>query len=702
MNRCSCPSTYATHVATRVTIQADKLSPAKSIWRSIVVMVLLVVAGVAAESQADPQTIPKADEPLKQLSLADLGTVEVTTASKEPEAVWKTPAAVFVITQEDIRRSGARNIPEVLRLAPGVEVAQVDSDHWSVGIRGFGAVIASKLLVLIDGRSVYTPLFAGVYWQVQATPLEDVERIEVIRGPGGTIWGANAVDGVINIITKSAKDTHGSMVSLGGGNVEQGTGGFRYGGGNGRGFNYRIYGMGFTRGPQLHSDHRNFDDWRMGQAGFRTDWERGTRDTFTFQGDVYREIAGETTTYALYSPPSQVTVDANAQLTGGNLLARWKRVLNDRSDFQVQAYFDRTNHFEPEFGETRDTFDIDFLHHLTLPGQQNFLWGVGARVSPSNLVQTVPTIDFLPHHLTDHIYSGFVQDEIPFFNRRLSLTLGSKFQHNNYSGFEVQPSARLLWNRTPRQSFWASVTRAVRTPSRLDEDIQLTDFATVTPLPIYLRVDGNRQFRSEELIAYETGFRALATSHFYLDLALFYNSYRDLYSFQVGTPFLENTPSPAHAVIPLLTSNGIRGTTKGFEVTPDWKPVSWWELKTSYSHLEMHMVDGPGSNDPSTAHNYVGSSPRHQVVVQSFVKLPRKLEFGQTYRYVSALSAQAVKSYSTADAHFSWQTTPELEFSVVGENLLQPRHNEFGGDPGPLVGIKRSVYAKITWRRAAN
>ncbi len=691
MNRRSCPSIYAGSVTAGVT----------TAWRSIVVIVLLLLAGLVAESQADPQTIPKADEPLRQLSLADLGNVEVTTASKEPEAVWKTPAAVFVITQEDIRRSGARNIPEVLRLAPGVEVAQVDSDHWSVGIRGFGAVIASKLLVLIDGRSVYTPLFAGVYWQVQATPLEDIERIEVIRGPGGTIWGANAVDGVINIITRSAKDTQGSMLSLGGGNVEQGTGGFRYGGGNGRGFSYRIYGMGFTRGPQFHSDHRNFDDWRMGQAGFRTDWDRGTRDTFTFQGDVYRAIAGETTTYALYSPASQVTVDANAQLTGGNLLARWKRVLNDRSDFQVQAYFDRTNHFEPAFGETRDTFDIDFLHHLTLPGQQNFLWGVGARVSPSNIVQIVPTLDFQPRGLTDHIYSAFVQDEIPFFNRQFSLTLGSKFGHNNYNGFDVQPSARLLWNRTPRQSFWASVARAVRTPSRIDEDLQLTDYAATTNQPIFYRIEGNHQFRSEKLIAYETGFRTLVTPSFYLDLAVFYNNYHDVYSFQVGTPFVENTPPPVHTVIPLLTSNGIRGTTKGFEVTPDWKPTSWWELKTSYSHLEMSMKNGPGSNDPAL-NRYEGSSPRHQVVIQSFVKLPKKLEFDQTYRYVSALSAQMVKSYSTADAHLSWQTTPELEFSVVGENLLQPRHGEFGGDPGGLVGIKRSVYAKITWRRAAN
>jgi iron complex outermembrane receptor protein len=674
----------------------------RSMLRAPLVFLLLLTSGLIGKSWADPTPSPSSGEPLKQLSLTQLGDVEVTTVSKEPEEVWKTPAAVFVITQDDIRRSGATTIPDVLRLVPGVEVAQVDSDHWSIGIRGFGAALASKLLVLIDGRSVYTPLFAGVYWQVQATPLEDIERIEVIRGPGGTIWGANAVDGVINIITRSAKDTQGSMLTLGGGNVDQGTGAFRYGGGNGRGFNYRIYGMGFTRSPQFHSDSRNFDDWRMGQTGFRTDWDKGTRDTFTFQGDVYHEIAGETTTYALYSPPSQVTVDANAELTGGNLLARWKRVVNDRSDFQVQAYFDRTNHFEPEFHETRDTFDIDFLHHLTLPKQQNFLWGLGARVSPSNLTQTVPTIDFEPNRLADQIYSGFLQDEISFFSRRLSLTVGSKFEHNSYNGFEVQPSGRLLWNRTPRQSFWTSVTRAVRTPSRIDDDVSLTDFATTTPLPIYLRVDGNRDFRSEKLIAYETGFRTLVTSHLYLDLALFYNDYRDLYSWQVGAPFLEDSPPPQHAIIPLLTSNGIRGSAKGFEVTPDWRPASWWELKTSYSHLEMNTKDGPGSNDPTSAASYEGSSPKHQVVIQSFVRLPKKLEFEQTYRYVSALPAQLVKSYSTGDARFAWQATSQFELSVVGRNLLQPQHSEFGGDPGALIGIKRSVYAKITWRRTAN
>jgi iron complex outermembrane receptor protein len=661
---------------------------------------VLLAAGLVSMSWAKgPESDHDSSVPLKHLSLEQLGDVEVTTASKEPEQVWRTPAAIYVLTRDDIRRSGATSIPEVLRLVPGVEVARVDSDHWSVGIRGFGAVLASKLLVLIDGRSIYTPLFAGVYWQVQATPLEDIERIEVIRGPGGTIWGANAVDGVINIITRNAKETHGSMMSLGGGNADEGTGTVRYGRGNDRGFNYRVYGMGFNRSPEFHSGSTNFDDWRMGQAGFRADRDLGARDTFTFQGDIYREIAGETTQYALYSPPSQVTVNANAELTGGNLLGRWKRVLNDRSDFQIQAYFDRTNHFEPEFGETRDTFDVDFLDHLTLPGQQNFLWGLGARVSPANVVQAVPTVDFLPHHLTDQVYSGFLQDEIPFLNRRLSLTLGSKFEHNNYTGFEVQPSARLLWNPTPRQSFWSSFTRAVRTPSRLDEDIQINFFATVTPLPIYLRASGNPKFRSEELLGYEAGYRALITSHFYVDLAVFHNNYNDLYSFQVGAPFLEPSPLPVHAIIPLLTSNGIRGTTKGFEVSPDWKPTTWWELRPSYSHLETLMADRPGSNDPTSVAGYEGSSPRHQVTIQSFLNLPKKLEFEQTYRYVSALPAQTVKSYSTADARLGWLFIRQMEFSVVGQNLLQPHHPEFRGDAGGPVGVKRSVYAQITWRR---
>jgi len=664
---------------------------------TLALLLWLSATGQVTRAQAT-QSSQNPPEDLKHLSLEQLGNLEVTTASKQPEALRKVPAAIYVITQEDIRRSGATSLPEVLRLAPGVEVAQVDSDHWSVAIRGFGAVLQSKLLVLIDGRSLYTPLFSGVYWQAQATPIEDIDRIEVIRGPGGTVWGANAVDGIINIITKSAKDTHGSMASVGGGNVDQAIADYRYGGGNGRGFDYRVYGMGFLRGPEFHSDGRNFDHWRMGQVGFRTDWNRSAHDNFTLQGDIYDEEAGETTTFALYSPPSQVTADGNAALTGGNLLGRWKHVVNERSDFQITAYYDRTRHFEPEFGETRDTFDVDFLHHLALPGHQDFLWGLGARWSPSSFVQTVPSIDFLPHDLTDQIYSAFVQDEIGFLDDRLALTVGSKFEHNIYTGFEFQPSARLLWSITPRQALWVSGTRAVRTPSRIEDDVRLTDFATVTPLPIYLRVLGNRQFHSEELVAFEAGYRALMTDRFHIDVAMFHNNYDDLSSFQVGTFFLEPTPVPVHAVLPLLTSNGIRGTTDGFELAADWRPATWWELKGSYAYLTMGLETKPGSNDPTSVPLDEGSSPHNQWVIQSLVNLPKKLEFDQTYRYVSALPARMVGSYGTADVRFGWHITPELELSVVGHNLLQPHHAEFGGDPGGLVGIKRNVYVKMVWR----
>src|SRR5713226_60698 len=348
---------------------------------------------------------------LKQVSLEQLGQIEVTTASKEPVKASRTPAAIYVITQQDIRRSGATSIPEALRLAPGVEVARVDSNTWSLGVRGFESTLSRSVLVLIDGRSVYTPLFAGVYWQVQDTLLEDIERIEVIRGPGGTIWGANAVNGVINIITKGARDTHGVLASTGGGNLDQGFLNFRYGAGNGKTFDYRVYGKAFTRGPEFHPNGRQFDDWRMAQTGFRADWDLHTRDTLTLQGDVYNSDDGERVGIATYSPPSMTNVEQNAELSGGNLVGRWRRVLSAGSDIQLETYYDQTNRKDANFAESRDTFDIDFIHHLT-PWRQNLLWGLGARISSGNVTQVVPTILFIPNHQTDKLFNAFLQDDI--------------------------------------------------------------------------------------------------------------------------------------------------------------------------------------------------------------------------------------------------------------------------------------------------
>ncbi len=663
-----------------------------------IVTSLMLLIGLVKESRGDStEADPKAGQRLTHVSLEDLGQIEVTTASKVPVKATRTPAAIYVITQEDIRRSGATSIPEALRLAPGVEVARVDSNTWSLGVRGFESTLSRSVLVLIDGRSVYTPLFAGVYWQVQDTLLEDIERIEVIRGPGGTIWGANAVNAVINIITKRAQETHGTLVSTGGGNVDQGFVNFRYGTGNSKGFNYRIYGKAFTRGPEFHPDQKQFDDWRMGQTGFRTDWDVHNRDRLTLEGDIYSGDAGQRVGIASYSPPFMTNVEQNAELAGGNLLARWERELGSGSNVQLQTYYDRTNRNQANFGESRDTFDIDFIHHLPLAGRQDFLWGLGARLSSGNVSEVVPTVVFTPNHYTDKLYSAFIQDEIRIVGDKLSLTIGSKFLHNNYSGFEIQPTARLLWTPSSRQTVWGAVTRAVRTPSRVEEDLELTAFGGPAPLTFY-RIAGDRKFSSESLIGYEAGYRSLVGPKFYMDIAAFYNNYDHLLSIEPGAPFTESSPAPTHTVIPFFFRNGLLGNTTGFEIAPDWTPTRTWRLRGSYSYLHIDLNKRASSLDASSANSTQGSSPHHQVAIQSSLDLPKKLEFDQTLRYVSSLPAQLVRAYTTADVRFSWHATRSLDVSVVGQNLFQPHHAEFGGDPGPLVGIERSAYIKLTWQ----
>ena len=663
-----------------------------------IVTSLILLTGLVEESQANStQTDQKTEGRLTQVSLEELGQIEVTTASKVAVKASRTPAAIYVITQEDIRRSGATNIAEALRLAPGVEVARVDSNTWALGIRGFESALSRSVLVLIDGRSVYTPLFAGVYWQVQDTLLEDIERIEVIRGPGGTIWGANAVNGVINIITKRAQETHGTLVSTGGGNVDQGFVNFRYGAGNGKGFNYRVYGKAFTRGPEFHPDHKQFDDWRMGQTGFRTDWDTHSPDKLTLQGDIYSGDAGQRVGITSYSQPFMTNVEQNAELGGGNLLGRWERDLGSGSSVQLQTYYDRTNRRQASFAESRDTFDIDFIHHLTLPGRQDFLWGLGARLSSGNASTVVPTVVFTPNHYTEKLYNAFIQDEIPIVGDQLSLTIGSKFLHNNYSGFEIEPTARLLWTPSSRQTVWGAVTRAVRTPSRVEEDLQITALLAANP-PTFLRVIGNRKFSSESLLGYEAGYRSLVGPKFHLDFAFFYNNYDHLLSAEPGAPFSESSPPPPHAIIPFFFGNGLLGRTAGFEIAPDWTPTRTWRLRGSYSYLHIDLRKSASSLDPSTVNSTQGSSPHHQVEIQSSLDLPKKLEFDQTFRYVSALPAQLVGAYTTADVRFSWRATRSLDVSIVGQNLFQPHHAESGGDPGPLVGIERSAYIKLTWQ----
>lgn len=668
---------------------------------STFIVLLLLCATQAA--QGDPQPVPSGPEELKRLTLEELSQIDVTSPSKEPRQAFQTPLAIYVITSDEIHRSGATSIPEALRLAPGVEVARIDGNKWSIGIRGFGSRFSRGVLVLIDGRTVYTTLLAGTYWEVQDTVMEDIDRIEIIRGPGGTIWGPNAVNGVINVITKDTKDTHGTLVSAGGGNEVQGFVNYRYGGGNGKDFDYRIYTKSFTDSAEVHPDHRNFDDWRESQAGFRMDWNKHDRDSFTVQGDIYGEEAGERVQAVTYAPPYQQDVDANQHLSGGNVMGRWKRTVRPGNDIELQAYYDRTNRHEPNFGELRDTFDVDFIQHLALPGRQKISWGLGGRWSLADDLEVVSGLEFRPAKRTDQLYTAFVQDEIGLVDKRLTLTLGTKLLRTNFSGVEAEPSVRLEWTPRASQSVWAAFTHAVRTPSDAEEDFFLSGFVgtTANGTPYFARFNANSDFRPELLNGTELGYRHLLGPKAYIDIATFYNHYHDLFDEEfTGPTFLESDPAPVHFLLPAQFGNGLLGTTKGFEIAPEWRPTTFWRLRGSWSFLNMNIKRAPGSTDVGSAPGITGASPKHQALIESAFDLPKKVSIDLTYRYVSILTApQIVPSYSTGDARVAWQALRHLELSVVGRNLFQPSHAEFAGDPDTIVGIERSVYARIGFTR---
>jgi iron complex outermembrane recepter protein len=626
---------------------------------------------------------------LKQLSLEQLMDIEVTSVAKKEQRVADTAAAIYVITQEEIRRSGATSIPEALRLAPGVQVSRIDSNKWSIGVRGFGSRLSRSVLVLMDGRSVYSPLFAGVYWEVQDTLLEDIERIEVIRGPGGTIWGANAVNGVINIVTKNATETQGLLVTGGGGSEEKGFGGIRYGGKIGQNFSYRLYGKGFSRDGQFTAHASDFDDWQNGQGGFRTDWNLTQSDKLTIQGDAYQGKSGQRTTVSSFSAPFLAAVRDDAHFSGMNLLGRWRRTLSDTSDLALQVYYDRTFRREPTFQERRNTVDFDFQHRFKVTGHQELTWGLGYRYTRGD-TESVPTIVFSPRNRADNLFSAFVQDEIVLVENRLRLTVGSKFEHNEYSGFEFQPSARLLWTPGEGHSLWASISRAVRTPSRVEEDLTLT--AALSPIvPIFGRLTGNDSFQAEKVLAYEVGYRLQPTDRFSVDIAAFYNRYTDLLSLESGVSFLE---PPGNLIVPFLVDNKIKAEIYGFEVATDWRWLDWWRWRIAYSYLQLNLKNKAGSSDTMTEGSTEGSSPHNQLSLVSFVNLPANLQLDGVFRYVDSLPSQNVGHYFNLDLRLGWHATKNLELSLVGQNLLAGHHAEWSGG----TKIQRGIYTKATWR----
>jgi iron complex outermembrane receptor protein len=665
--------------------------------RAFVVCISLALLSPVLRGQ---KLIAASQNPLKSMSLEQLGNIEVTTVSKEPEEVWKTAAAIYVITQDDIRRAGATNIPEALRLAPGVEVARVTAGEYAIGIRGFNSRLSRYVLVLIDGRTVYSSLTAGTYWETQGTFIQDVDRIEVIRGPGGTIWGPNAVNGVINIITKKASETQGVRGAAAGGNVEQDFGGVRYGRGNGRGFAWRIYAQGFGWAPEYHPDGDNYDDWHGGQGGFRMGWNRQGHDTWRFQGDLYRQDFGERVAAATYNPPANYDFSGDATLYGGNLLGSWRRVRGKGRDLELEAYYEHTTRDELNFGDIRNTGDLDFVDRFPLH-RQELSWGGTVRASHGTEIEDYSGLTFTPSHRTDFLYQAFIQDEVNVVPNRLVLTAGTKVLKTNYTGVLAEPDARVLYTPTSTQTLWAAYTHALRTPADVERDFNLSSFAgTSGGLPIMARFSANPHFRSEQVNGLEAGYRVAAGTKFYLDLASFYNHYGDAFSEDlVKAPYIETSPAPTHILIPAQFGNGLVVTTSGGEIAPEWRPTDWWRVGGWYSFLEMHVKKGTNSRDIGSAPIEQGSSPVHQALIENDFDLPRSVSVNTYVRHVSALPGLHVSSYWTGDATIHWSAARHIGFTLSGRNLFQPHHVEFSYDPGPPVGIRRSVYGEITFNK---
>ncbi len=639
-------------------------------WRSLFV-VFIGLGSFGGPAFAAVDEIENSFNALKKMSLEQLMDVEITSVSRRPEKLFEAASAIQVITDEDIRRSGAMRLPEALHLASNLEVAQIDSRQWAISARGFNSTTADKMLVMIDGRTIYTPLYAGVFWDVQDTLLEDIDRIEVISGPGAALWGANAVNGVINITTKNAKDTPGLLLLGGGGTELRGFGGVRYGGQLAPDVHYRVYGKYFDRdSTTFPSGQEGINNWHMGQGGFRVDWDASEANLVTLQGDYYDG--------SIRQPGA-----SDIAVSGGNVIGRWSHTFSKDSDIKLQLYYDQTHRIIPgTFGEDLDTYDIDFQHRLPVGEWNDVIWGLGYRFIRDD-VTNYPVLAFLPAGVSRQWFSGFVQDGIALVKNRLQLTLGMKIEHNDYTGFEFQPSTRLAWLASKEQTMWVAVSRAVRAPSRIDREFYAPRD------PPFILLQGGPNFVSEELVAYEAGYRIQPQPRLSLSAAAFFNDYDNLRSSERLNP---STP------FPFVLGNGLKGHSLGAEVTADYRVTDSWRVKAGYTQVHVHIRPKPGSTD-TTFGSTESNDPEHQFFLRSSLDLPGHFEFDPAFRYVAGLANpnQGVPSYGELDVRLAWHAKPGLELSVVGQNLLHRHHAEFGAI-ATRQEIERGVYGKVLWR----
>lgn len=632
---------------------------------------------------------------LEQLSLEQLMNVEVTSVSKKEENRSEAPAAISVITAEDIRQFGIRTVPDALRLAAGTHVGRVSSSQWAVSTRGFSGLNSSKLLVLIDGRSVYTPLFSGVFWDVQDTLLADIARIEVIRGPGASLWGANAMNGVINIVTKSSAETQGTYAEAGGGTHERGFGSVRYGGAIGEAATYRVYAKYFNRaGTALPAENPNSDDWSMARFGFRSDWDATEVDSFVLQGDVYTGDVGQPAPSIAVTGRAGPPPPLRGFLNGGNIIAAWKRQLAEDSDFALRFYYDRTRRNDPSYLDVLDTYDVDFQNRVPLPLNQELLWGLNFRLMV-NENRGKGILELSRPEAADRLYSGFVQDQITFEEPALRFTFGSKFEHNSFSGFEIQPTGRFAWQPTAGHTLWGAVSRAVRVPTRIERDINVVAADPASdPLPILI---GNPKLDSEKLDSYELGYRLPILPVLYVDLAAFYNHYTDLMTLEAGTP---SSDSAGKVTIPISNRNQMNGHARGFELAAAYEPTPGnWKLTGTYTFFKLQL--SPTGLDINRNRLFQGATPAHQFTVGFQKPLTHRLELGAFFRWIGNLESsgdlgnQGVPEYASLDARVAWRLTKEVDIAVVGQNLLHSTQSEF---PGFNSRVERGAYGMLSAR----
>lgn len=675
------------------------------------------VSATCIGAEPAPQSLAAGDRGLAGVTIEELMNVRVTTVTRGEGTVGNSPAAVFVITPEMIRRSGATTFPEVLRMVPGMNVARIDANKWAVSARGFNERFGTKLLVQVDGRAVYNPVFAGVYWDSVDYVLDDIDRVEVIRGPGASVWGANAFNGIINIITKSSKETQGGLLSVGGGSYERGFANLRLGGQLGENLTYRAYGKWFERDSLmtnfdriLNPSQQPDDDWRGFRSGLRFDWRPSSADTVTVQGDWYQTTGGQQRPRVLARAPFAFVSVGDEVQRGGNVLGRWTHKDDGDSGWALQLYYDRNDRNNTDgFNHLRwQTYDLDFQRNFRLSERQKVTWGLGYRLVdfhgfPSGRDDGFQ-IDWVTEYRTSHLFSAFVQDEITLVPEQLVLSLGSKIEHNDFTGCEVQPTGRLLWTLDKQQSVWAAFSRAVRTPSIADDELAFT-LQPVRP-GVFPQLRGNTGFQSENVLAYELGYRAQATPKLSLDAALFYNVYDDLAAvLSDGTV----TAPPPPIFVPLPRMNRLEGETYGAELAVTWQVTDWWKLYGAYTFLQMNLHSKTHGLNASQRGSLAsqeaateGQSAQNQVYLWSSFDLSRTVEFDLIGRYVDNLpgSPPGIESYVAIDARLAWRMRDNIEFAVVGQNLIGDQHLELGRSStvgGPLNEVERGVYGTVTF-----